>query len=407
MSFIDLAKKALESRARLYEEYKSIAADEALSDAERRERLERIDTAITDKGAEVRDFTAKAEQEKEQREAVAKFGALFAPAGEAPQEAPADEMRAILMDVAQGIRRDVLLEARAPGANVSAKAGTIAAATFAGNTTSVQFIAQVLESLRERSPFLGIVETFTTSNGETIRYPVKNARPLTTDVAVLAEGDKIPFTNESFGTYDLGARKYGVGAQLSTELITDSEVDIAGIVATDVGEALADRLAADFLAKMQTRVTNKVVQSGALAANTTVSYDQLIDLEHALRTGYRRAGTWFMSDAQLAQVRKLKSGEGIPLWQPALTLGAPDTMLGHALYTDASITTKAGGAVNTDFLWFGDFKAFKVRQVKGLTVSRSDEYAWDSDMVSWKVTWRGDGDLFDLAAVAALRTPAT
>ncbi|MGR6999937.1 phage major capsid protein [Yinghuangia aomiensis] len=67
------------------------------------------------------------------------------------------------------------------------------------------------------------------------------------------------------------------------------------------------------------------------------------------------------------------------------------------------MVNKAGTA-NTDVAWFGDFSWFKVRQVRGLTVSRSDEYAWDSDMVSWKVTWRGDGDLMDLEAVTALRT---
>jgi HK97 family phage major capsid protein len=113
-----------------------------------------------------------------------------------------------------------------------------------------------------------------------------------------------------------------------------------------------------------------------------------------------------MGDLQLAAIRKITDTIGHPIWQPAVTLGAPDTLLGRPVYSDATLTNIAN-AINTDVIWFGDYSWFKIRQVRGITVSRSDEYAWDSDMVSWKVTWRGDGDLMDLQAVAALRTAAS
>ncbi|MFE4355110.1 phage major capsid protein [Kitasatospora sp. NPDC056800] len=404
MSFVALAQRAIDARARLFEEYKSVLDDATLTDADRRARLEKLDTALEERGAEIADYTAKATAEAETKRAAEKWGVLTpnAPTGE-----PSTDVRSLLIDVARGDLRDALIvpETRAPGANVQPQAGKTTDPAFAGNTTAIQFIAQVLESLRERSPFMSLVSTFNTATGEVIRYPVKNARPLPTDIAVLAEGDKIPFTKGGFTTKDLGAKKYGVGTQLSTELINDSEVDITGIVATDTGEALADRLTADMLAKLQAAVPagKKVTQGTGLGP---VTYDNLIDVQHKIRTGYRRNAAWLFGDLQLAELRKIKDTQGNPIWNPSYVAGVPDLLLGKPYAVDATIAAKAGTA-NTDLIWYGDFSQFKVRQVKGINVSRSDEYAWDSDMVSWKLTWRGDGDLMDLESVAVLRSAAS
>ncbi|WP_043466521.1 phage major capsid protein [Kitasatospora sp. MBT66] len=404
MTFIALAQRAIDARARLFEDYKAVLNDATLTDADRRGRLEKLDTALEEKGAEIADFTAKAEAEAETKRAAEKWGSVL-PSG--PDNEPSTDVRSILVSVARGEIRDALIapETRAPGANVQPQAGKVSDPAFAGNTTAVQFIAQVLESMRERSPFLSLVSTFNTSTGEVMRYPVKNARPLPTDVAILAEGDKIPFAKGGFTTRDLGAKKYGLGAQLSTELINDSEVDITGIVATDTGEALADRLTADMLAKLQAAIPagKKITQGAGLGP---VTYDNLIDVQHKIRTGYRRNAAWLFGDLQLAELRKIKDTQGNPIWNPSYVAGVPDLILGKPYAVDATIAAKAGVA-NTDLIWYGDFSQFKVRQVKGMTVSRSDEYGWDSDMVSWKITWRGDGDLMDLEAVSVLRSAAS
>jgi HK97 family phage major capsid protein len=416
MSFVALARKSLEARGRLFEEYKSVLNDTKLGEGERSAHLARLDKAIEEKSEEIRDFTSKAEAESEARNLDGKLGKLFTPGvQDEAAKAPEADARSILLAVANGeIREGVItpgMAMRAAGANVSANAGTVASAAFAGNTTSVQFIAQVQEVMREHSPFLNLVSTFTTSHGETIRYPVKNAwMSATTDVAVLAEGDKYSFGKGGFTTKDLTVQKYGTGVQLSAELLTDSEVDIAGIAADDAGTALSDRITADMLAKLQTAVPagKKTIMVGT-AATTPVSYDNLIDVQHSLRTGYRKNAAWLFGDGQLAYLRKIKDSQGNPIWNPSYLVGQPDTLLGKSYVTDATITAKAvasGNTINTDVLWYGDFSKFKLRQVKGITVARSDEYAWDSDMVSWKLTFRGGGDLMDLEAVAALRTAA-
>ncbi|WP_034088741.1 phage major capsid protein [Streptacidiphilus albus] len=416
-TFYELAKRSLEARARLFEEYKSVNTDANLTDADKRARLEVLDKDITAKGEELRDFTAKAEAEAENRSVDTKLAALMGKPGGNPTASPEEdpeEFRKILIDMAERRGGPVNVYAnkqqltRANGANVQAQAGTVANPTWAGNTTSVIFVNQVLESIRERSPFINLATVFNTENGEILRYPVKNTRIGPTNVGgPMTEGQQITFANGSFGTTQLGAKKYAVGTQLSYELMTDSEVDIVSIVAQDAGEAIGDFLSLDMLSNMQAAVptTKKVVKADGPAATTPVSYSNMIDTYHTLRTAYRNSATWYMGDLQMAAIRKLTDTQGHPLWVPALNLGAADMLLGRPVVSDATLTSIAN-ATNTDVLWFGNFSWFKVRQVRGITVSRSDEYAWDSDMSSWKVTWRGDGNLMDLQAVACLRTAA-
>jgi HK97 family phage major capsid protein len=125
-------------------------------------------------------------------------------------------------------------------------------------------------------------------------------------------------------------------------------------------------------------------------------------LQHAIIEKYRRNAVFFLNDATALTVRKLKNAvDGNYLWQPALIAGQPDTLLGKAVYTDPNMPEFTGISGLTGVL-FGDFSKYILRQVRTVTVSRSDEYGWDSDMVAFKGTWRGDGGLSDLQAIAGL-----
>jgi HK97 family phage major capsid protein len=51
---------------------------------------------------------------------------------------------------------------------------------------------------------------------------------------------------------------------------------------------------------------------------------------------------------------------------------------------------------------FGDFAAYHVREVTPMAVAISTEYKFDTDQIAIKTTWRVDGDLPDVAAIAYL-----
>lgn len=63
----------------------------------------------------------------------------------------------------------------------------------------------------------------------------------------------------------------------------------------------------------------------------TIKPDSLIDLLYTLRPEYRANATWLCNSKTLAAIRKLKDGDGNSMWQPALSQGQPQLLLGYPL----------------------------------------------------------------------------
>jgi len=81
---------------------------------------------------------------------------------------------------------------------------------------------------------------------------------------------------------------------------------------------------------------------------------KLIDLVHALKAGHRQGASWVMNSATLAQVRKLKDSNGAFLWQPGLSEGQPDRLLGYPVVDAADMPDIGAG---TFPVAFGNFHA--------------------------------------------------
>ena len=74
-----------------------------------------------------------------------------------------------------------------------------------------------------------------------------------------------------------------------------------------------------------------------------------------------------MNDATVAAIRKLKDLNGVYVWQPALTAGEPDRLLGYPLYTSPKVPTMAAGA---RAIAFGDFSCYWIADRAGRTIKR-------------------------------------
>jgi HK97 family phage major capsid protein len=108
---------------------------------------------------------------------------------------------------------------------------------------------------------------------------------------------------------------------------------------------------------------------------------------------YAKNGEWLMRRATVGKVRKVKDSNGQYLWQPALTAGEPDTLLGRPIVQDPNVPAAGTSATSVAF---GDFSAYKIRDVGSLRFERSDEFAFQNDLVTYRAIIRTDGDLLDL-----------
>lgn len=103
---------------------------------------------------------------------------------------------------------------------------------------------------------------------------------------------------------------------------------------------------------------------------------------------YRRNAKFLMNDATVSAIRKLKDGNGVYLWQPALQAGQPDKLLGFDLVTSPYAPTMAAGALP---IAFGDFNNYWIGDRMGRTVQRLNELYATNGQIGFVATERVDG----------------
>lgn len=269
-------------------------------------------------------------------------------------------------------------------------------ATAGGNTVPTSFYDQLVEHLVDTTSVLQAGATvLNTSSGENIDVPVTTSHGA---AAAVAEAGALAGTDPAFAKRTLGAFKFGQLITLSRELVDDTAVDLMGYVSRaagrNIGLALGAKLATGagttepwgVITRATTGVTGGAGVTGAFTA------DNLIDLMFSVIGPYRRNGSWLVKDATLGAIRKLKDGSGRYLFDPAATVGAPDTVLGRPIYTD---TNMAGVALSAKSVAFGDLSTYFVRIAGGVRFERSDDYAFGNDQIAFRAIIRADGELAD------------
>ncbi|WP_186315743.1 phage major capsid protein [Catellatospora sichuanensis] len=406
MDFKAAATVALEKRARAFEERKRVLEDKVFTDEEKRSRISAIDADIDALAKEADGHVRAAESEVETRAINERMAKLAGGSGE--QRGSARDEAAELRALARGEVKEVDFDLRT--------AQSVGGTGAASNTKQTTFVAQVLEAMRERSAFFSYARLLTTSGGETMEWPVKNALNPATAPVQLESGSFGPVTentayskaNTAWSKTNIGAYKYGVITEATQEIVDDSELPILSILAEDAGEALADAIVADLLVGAGTTkpwgwITRATAQNNYANFAGALTFDNLLDLQFGLKAPYRRNGVYMFNDSANPILRKLKGTDGQYVWNPSVQAGMPDTLWGKPVLTDPNILTVGAGA---KVAAFGDPSKYLIRQVKSLKVTRSDEYGFDRDVIAFKVNWRGSGDLFDTNSVKCLTVTA-
>jgi HK97 family phage major capsid protein len=96
--------------------------------------------------------------------------------------------------------------------------------------------------------------------------------------------------------------------------------------------------------------------SGAFKTGSTPpdSGDCLRDLTWKLRTPYRQGASWLMNSNTIAQIDKIKDGQGNYLFRPSMTAGAPSSLLGYPVEIDDVAMPDI--AANSLSIAFGNFQ---------------------------------------------------
>ena len=278
--------------------------------------------------------------------------------------------------------------------------------TEGGYTVPDEFENQLIEALQEENIMRGLVHVISTSSGD-------RKIPLVTNYGTaswIEEEEQIPESDVAFNQITLGAHKLATAIRISQELLNDSAFDLASFIAHEFQRRAG---AAEEEAILSGDGSHKPIgllhatlgaQVGVTTASTTaITADELIDLQHSLKSGYRRKAAFIMNDAAIKAIRKLKDGQGQYLWQPSIREGVPDMILNTRVYMSNYMPlVEAGNKV----ILYGDYSYYWLADRTGRTLQRLNELYAMTDQVGFKLTERLDGRLILPEAVKVLKMKA-
>ena len=387
----DYIRQQAEARAKAWEEAKALldsaAAEKRDLSAEENQTYDRIMADLDQRSAVMETMKAQAEREERAAEAMKGFEAQVKPAVVSVPEINEAEL---IRSLARGEIRSHSFEKRD-----LTKSST-------GSPIPTSFYDSVVMLAKTVGPMLETSTILNTAGGENLQIPSLSAYStgtVTSEAGAIGESDP---TFNAFKT--LGAYKYSFLTQISREMVEDAGVDILGFLAQQTGIALGVAVNGGLTTGTGTvQPTGIVTAAGSgITGGTGVSgaftADNLIDLVYSVDTAGRTLpGTGFQMNAKsIAAVRKLKDSAGQYLFSPSLSADARDLLLGYPLYENPAM---ADPAVSAKSVIFGHLPSHFVRTVGGLRLDRSDDYAFQNDLISFRATYRVDSNLIQTSHV--------
>jgi HK97 family phage major capsid protein len=280
--------------------------------------------------------------------------------------------------------------------------------TAGGYMIPPEFRRRLIETQKTFGSVRAVAEVIETETGATLPWPTMDD---TANVgAILAENTQVTEQDVTLGQGTIGAYMYTSKlVRVSIQLIQDAGFDVDEWLPRVLGVRLARIQNQHFTTGtgtgqpegLQTNATSAV--TFATGNVTSVTYDGLVDLVEAVDPAYRAQGS-FMSRGAGAY-RKLKSTDGVPMWQPALVAGTPDRLLGYPVIINPDMPAPAASVKS---ILFGDFReAYLIRDVLGIQTMRLTERFADFLQVAFLAFQRTDAKPQNTAAYRAATQSAT
>ena len=254
-----------------------------------------------------------------------------------------------------------------------------------------EFERKIVDALKEENVMRKLCKVITTQNER--KLPVAATHSVanwTTENAAYTE------SNPTFDQKSIDAYKLTDLIKVSIELLDDAAFPLEDYIAGEFAYAFGVAEETAFCVGTGSgQPTGLFTANGAdvgitTAGATAITADEIISLIYSLKSPYRKNAKFLMNDATVAAIRKLKDGNGVYLWQPALQQGQPDRLLGYEIYTSPYVPSMAAGAYTVAF---GDFQSYWIADRTGRTVQRLNELYSTNGQVGFVATERVDGKI--------------
>lgn len=229
----------------------------------------------------------------------------------------------------------------------------------------------------------GLCEIFRTEKGNQISFATSDGTA--EEGEIVAENGTATDEDASFGSISIPVYKFSSKViTVPIELLQDSSVDIEAMVRNRIAQRLGRITEKKFTVGSGVSEPRGLITAApvgvvaAVGGTTSVTYDQLVDLEHSVDPAYRNTTCAFMfNDLTLRHIRKIKDLNGRPIFVPGYEVGvpggAPDTLLGRPIVINQHM---AGLGANNKPVGFGDLFHYKIRDVMDMELFRFTDSAY-------------------------------
>ena len=213
------------------------------------------------------------------------------------------------------------------------------------------------------------------------------------------EGGALQFSDATFSQILLDAHKLHVAIKVTEELLYDNAFRLENYIIEQFGKALANAEEDAFLNGTgvgQPLGLFAATGGGTVAATVaTLTADDIMKLVYALKRPYRKNAKFILNDQTIATIRTFKDNNGAYMWQPALTHGEPDRLLGYEVHTSPFAPV--------DAIAFGDYSYYNIGDRGTRSFKQLNELFAGNGMIGFVAKERVDGKLILPEAVQILK----
>ena len=268
--------------------------------------------------------------------------------------------------------------------------------------------AKIIQSIFETSPMrqLSAVETISTDALDLIDDHTSLAAGWTAETTAITTDTATPtIAKRNIQTYELYAQP-----KATQKLIDDAAIDVEGWLAGKISDIFGRTQNTAFISGTgvgQPRGIltyaagtswNQIQQVGS-GVSGQVTSDALITLFYSLKDAYMRRASFLMNRSVVQQVRLLKATTNQYIWQPSLTAGSPDTLLGVPVHMAADMPIAAANSLSVAV---GDFQSgYQIVDRQGISILRDPFTA--KPFVMFYATARVGGDVVNFDAIKLMK----
>ena len=267
-----------------------------------------------------------------------------------------------------------------------------------------EYDSRLIQVLNEENVMRSLGTAITTSGEHKIN--IAATKPA---AAWIEEGGALTFGDATFDQIILDAHKLHVAVKVTEELLYDNAFNLENYILEQFGKALANAEEDAFINGNGTAKPTGLLHSvngaatGVTTAGAAITADEIIDLIHSVKSGYRKKAVFLLNDSTVKNLRRLKDGNGQYLWQPGLKEGQPDKLLSYRLVTSAYMPEVASGAKP---VLFGDFSSYWIADRQGRSFQRLNELYAATGQIGFRATQRVDGRLVQSEGLKCLAMKA-